>query len=597
MIPFIRTPRPAGRSWISAAVLAAVMLLAPRPAVAVSAAGEPPAAGAGALALGDSAVGLLSSLPQRDTFTLALTAGDTVDIGVFSRTRSWLQPGLTLLDDLGAVVGSRRLTRPAYWRGGADEIVIAVAVPRTGTYRVIVSDATEAPNQFYGCPCGYAVYSRRAGPVLETTGGDVYRNVREGTAAAPPDPEFRVYNRGSGSATFTVALDPAVSWLTPSRTAGTAFGAPPGGGAANPVVVRMTANAAGLAKGSHDGMISFQGPDDVWNGTDRFRAHAYVYDARSVVLDTTLYTQISPLAVAPDGTLAIASAGEIYRMNPATGAYTRWVSGLNQYLGGIAFGADSALYVADRVEYRVLRISPAGVVSTLFTTAQVPLGVVVLPDGTLFASAGRSLFRRSPQGTLTTLLTRPSRNYGSDEMPIAYLEGWLYYLDNGQLGRVNAVTGVDELRGNIPEGFYWTLLAGQSGRLYSGGGYGGVAVLDDTGHEVERLYPPLVNGLALGDGVLYGTSGGYWTWKLPLADGPATATVLVGDPSGDGQVTSLDALGVLSYVVGKPLPAGWNMRLGGDADCDGEVTSVDALVILSKIVGKDVAAFCVGSRR
>jgi hypothetical protein len=169
-------------------------------------------------------------------------------------------------------------------------------------------------------------------------------------------------------------------------------------------------------------------------------------------------------------------------------------------------------------------------------------------------------------------------------------------MDNGQLGRVDAVTGVDEFRGSVPGTLSWSLEAGQSGRLYAGDALGGVAVLDDTGHEVERLYPPSVGALALGDGVLYGT-GSKQIWKLPVADRPATAAVLVGDPSGDGQVTSLDALGVLSYVVGKPLPAGWNMRLGGDADCDGEVTAVDALVILSKIVGKDVAAFCVGSRR
>jgi len=595
MIPFIRTPRPAGRSWISAAVLAAVMLLAPRPAVAGSAAGEPPAAGTAALALGDSAVGTLSSLPQRDTFTLALTAGDTVDVGVFSRTRLWSRPGLTLVDDLGAAVGFRRVTRPGHRPGGAAEIVIAVAVPRTGTYRLVVSDATEAPNQFYGCPCSYAVYSRRAGPVLEATGEEINRTLREGTAAAPPDPEFRVYNRGSGSATFTVVFDTAVNWLTPSRTAGTAFGAPPGGSTATPVVVRMTVSAAGLAKGYRGGMISFQGPDDVWNGVDWFRALVYVYAAGTVMLDSPLYG--STLAVAPDGTLAIVGGGLVYRVDPATGTSTPWTSGLSQFLGATAFGADSALYVADRVENRVLRISPAGVVSTLFTTAEAPLGVEVLPDGTVFASAGRALIRRSPQGTLTTLLTRPFREHMSTEMPIAYLDGWLYYVDNGQLGRVDAVTGVDELRGSVSGTLLWGLEAGRSGRLYAGDIFGGVAVLDDTGHEVERLYPPSVGALGLGDGVLYGTGSPYQIWKLPLADGPATADVLVGDPSRDGQVTSLDALGVLSYVVGKPLPAGWNMRMGGDADCDGEVTAVDALVILSKIVGKDVAAFCVGSRR
>jgi sugar lactone lactonase YvrE len=431
--------------------------------------------------------------------------------------------------------------------------------------------------------------------VLEATGSGVYRTIREGTATSAPDPEFRVYNRGSGSATFTVAFDTSVTWLVPNRTAGTAFAAPPGSSSPDPVVVQMTVSAASVPKGFHDGVISLVGPNDVWNGVDGFQAFLYVYDGRLTVIDSTLYTQVSSLALAPDGALAIASNGTIYRMNPTTGAYAPWATGVGQFIGSMAFGPDSALYVADRVTNRVLRVSPAGVVSTLFATAEAPLDVEVLPDGTVFATAGRLILRRSPQGVLTTLLTRPSR--GGTLISLAYMDGWLYYMDYGELGRVNPFTGADERRGTVSISLNPDLEAGQSGRLYANAVEGGLIVLDDTGHEVDRVYTPWTPSFALGDGVLYGTGSPYQTWKLPLADKPATAAVLVGDPSGDGQVTSLDALGVLSYVVGKPLPAGWNMRLGGDADCDGEVTAVDALVILSKIVGKDVAAFCVGSRR
>lgn len=69
---------------------------------------------------------------------------------------------------------------------------------------------------------------------------------------------------------------------------------------------------------------------------------------------------------------------------------------------------------------------------------------------------------------------------------------------------------------------------------------------------------------------------------------------MIGDASGDGQITSLDALGVLSWAVGKPLPAGWNVSAGGDVNCDGQVSALDALIILSKVVGKDVSQFCIG---
>ncbi|HEX8360891.1 MAG TPA: dockerin type I domain-containing protein, partial [Longimicrobium sp.] len=81
-------------------------------------------------------------------------------------------------------------------------------------------------------------------------------------------------------------------------------------------------------------------------------------------------------------------------------------------------------------------------------------------------------------------------------------------------------------------------------------------------------------------------------------DGPAKVLpALRGDPTGDGAITAQDALGVLAFVVGKPLPESWNVTRAGDADCNGEVNSVDALIILSKVVGKDVSQFCVGTVR
>ena len=88
-------------------------------------------------------------------------------------------------------------------------------------------------------------------------------------------------------------------------------------------------------------------------------------------------------------------------------------------------------------------------------------------------------------------------------------------------------------------------------------------------------------------------AGGILTFDI----GVGTTLVLVGDPSGDGQITTLDAMGVLSQVVGKPLPAGWRGGVAADTNCDGAVTALDALVILSRVVQADVSAFCIGSRR
>ncbi len=69
-----------------------------------------------------------------------------------------------------------------------------------------------------------------------------------------------------------------------------------------------------------------------------------------------------------------------------------------------------------------------------------------------------------------------------------------------------------------------------------------------------------------------------------------------GDVNRDGSVTAVDALAVLSHVVGKPLPASYTVELDGDADGSGEVTAMDALVILGHAVGKDVARYPVGQR-
>jgi hypothetical protein len=387
-----------------------------------------------------------------------------------------------------------------------------------------------------------------------------------------------------------VNLDSAGAWLTADRPGGTAHG--PNGA---PVTVRMTATPGTLAPGGYDGTFSLDFPNDVWNGSMWYRALLRLSDPRAVVLDTTIYTQMSSVAVAPDGMLVVVGDRTLVRMNPQTGASTPWVTGLEPYLGGITFGADSVLYVADRTVPRVLRVTPQGQVSTLFTTDAAPMDIEVLRDGTLFVSAGYSILRRSPAGQVTPLVSGIG-----NETALAYREGWLYYVKGNRLRRVNVETGQDQERGELASNYLTVsdLQVGESGRLYGPGFNGSVNVMDDSGLLLDRLWPPgYTTSFTLADSVLYGTSAAFMTWKMPLADTPARHDALVGDPSRDGQITSADALGVLSYVVGRPLPEGWSMNVRGDANCDGEVTAVDALIILSKVVGKNVSSFCIGGRR
>ncbi|CAA9357901.1 MAG: hypothetical protein AVDCRST_MAG68-4210, partial [uncultured Gemmatimonadetes bacterium] len=80
------------------------------------------------------------------------------------------------------------------------------------------------------------------------------------------------------------------------------------------------------------------------------------------------------------------------------------------------------------------------------------------------------------------------------------------------------------------------------------------------------------------------------------APAEAQSTRLRGDVDADGAITSVDALAVLSAVVGKPLPAGYRLSAFADADGSGRLSSLDALVILGHTVGKDVSQYPVGGQ-
>ncbi len=78
--------------------------------------------------------------------------------------------------------------------------------------------------------------------------------------------------------------------------------------------------------------------------------------------------------------------------------------------------------------------------------------------------------------------------------------------------------------------------------------------------------------------------------------GTSTAA-LRGNITNSSTLSALDAQAILSAVVGLPLPAGAIRYPNGDANCDGDVTAVDALLVLSKLVGLNTAATCVGTVR
>ncbi len=75
------------------------------------------------------------------------------------------------------------------------------------------------------------------------------------------------------------------------------------------------------------------------------------------------------------------------------------------------------------------------------------------------------------------------------------------------------------------------------------------------------------------------------------------ASVVRGDVNLDGRVSAVDAQGILTGVVGLPLPTGWVLSPNGDANCDGRIEALDAQIVLAYVVGLPTSQFCVGTVR
>jgi hypothetical protein len=83
-----------------------------------------------------------------------------------------------------------------------------------------------------------------------------------------------------------------------------------------------------------------------------------------------------------------------------------------------------------------------------------------------------------------------------------------------------------------------------------------------------------------------------------LAAGPeiaaAASTPVWGDISFDGNITAVDAQGILSASLSNSVTSTYQIPLG-DANCDGVLSATDAQVVLAKAVGSTVTQFCVGT--
>jgi M6 family metalloprotease-like protein len=572
------------------------------------------------LVLGDSLVGRLGVVGERDTVAVLLNAGDVVDIAVFDTASAPFAPAFALLSPAN-VFQPGVLARTTGGMAGVrrGRITPGRTISTTGIWRVVIISEAGTGD--------YVFKVRRAGPVpvLETqtrtylpvavnaaAGSDSLWVFNAGTGALDPTgaavatPWLAVANGSAGAGHVQAPEGPASLALGPpgsapppqatgqmaARTAGEEGPPQPVHPASVPLL--LTATRGGRARGDHMGYLAVTAGDG-WAGPAMIEVRMRVYE-REVVFVTPVKMSSRPtaVAVAPEGDLAVLLAnGQLVRMDPQTGSTRLW-STTSSSAGwwGISFAPDSSAYVTNHSW--VTRVTKDGTSRNVFFENTVVFDVVVTPAGALFVATEAGLYRRTPAGVVTRLTTELT--YG-----VAYsaADGMVYASVNGaQIRRVNPATGAVAASVSASDNsLQQQLEIGAGGVFYGRTNYLSYPDLRrfSASGQLERSWwtpQPFPQAIALApDGTMYGTAGDR-VFRLKV-EGEMPPTHVAGDATGDGQVTAQDALAVLSAAVGKGLPDDW-MAADGDANCDGQVTAQDALIILSHAVGKDVAQFCVG---
>jgi sugar lactone lactonase YvrE len=167
-------------------------------------------------------------------------------------------------------------------------------------------------------------------------------------------------------------------------------------------------------------------------------------------LDQARFIQITGLAYTPDGTLFILDhgAGKLKKLtstgNVAT-VMTLGGGGSGAILEGMTSDGSGNLYIPLLMENRVVKVTPAGVVTTVVSNVTYPSGVALQPDGTLNVLSGMGGFTRvKPDGSQQQIIpvvavgepgegstVFSSMGIASDTMGTLYLSGpkGVYSLD------------------------------------------------------------------------------------------------------------------------------------------------------------------------
>jgi sugar lactone lactonase YvrE len=164
----------------------------------------------------------------------------------------------------------------------------------------------------------------------------------------------------------------------------------------------------------------------------------------------------SDIAVAPDGSLYVSDVMDRRVLKISRGGAVSLVAGgcivgplgdggpatlaLLKAPEGIALGPDGSLYIADKLDHRIRRVAPDGIITTVAGTgvagysgdggpaasAQLafPEGIAVGPDGSVYvADTGNHRIRKiTPDGIITTVAGTGTPGYSGDGGPAAKAE-------------------------------------------------------------------------------------------------------------------------------------------------------------------------------
>jgi RHS repeat-associated protein len=274
--------------------------------------------------------------------------------------------------------------------------------------------------------------------------------------------------------------------------------------------------------------------------------------------------------VGPDGIISTLAGTGIRGYNgdgiPATQAQIR-------YFGDVTLGTDGSLYIADTENNRIRRVGTDGIIMTV-ANVDYPTGIAAGPDGSLYFGSGNRVYRLAPDGSLTAVVGTGSPGFSGDGGPAT--QAMCYNTFDVAVGIDGSLYVADGtcVRRVGADGIINTI-AGKGGF----GGFGG-----DGGQATQAFFGRLNGGIALGpDDSLYIADSENRRLRrgaLPLPGFSITDLVIYSADGSEGHIfnsagrhlRTVDSLtGALRYEFAYDGEG----RLTGLTDGDGNVTAIE----------------------